>query len=106
MLGQGLSHEPPAVAAGLNPEIEQQLGRRYEAGFVTDIETDTLAPGLDEDVVRFISAKKGEPEWLTQWRLQAFRHWLTMTPPAWAKLAIAPIDFQAISYYAAPKGPK
>jgi Fe-S cluster assembly protein SufB len=58
--------------------------RRYDAGFSTDIETDVVPPGLDEDVVRLISAKKGEPEWLTEWRLQAYRHWLTMTPPNWA----------------------
>ena len=86
-----------------NQEIIQQLGRRYDAGFVTDIESDTLPPGLDEGVVRFISAKKEEPEWLTEWRLKAYRHWLTMVPPEWAKLEIAPIDFQAVSYYAAPK---
>jgi Fe-S cluster assembly protein SufB len=86
-----------------NAEIKQHLARRYDAGFITDIESDTLAPGLSEDVVRFISAKKGEPEWLTEWRLKAYRHWLTMTPPEWAKLEIAPIDFQAVSYYAAPK---
>jgi len=84
-------------------EIERQLERRYDAGFVTDIESDTLPPGLDEDVVRFISKKKEEPEWLTEWRLKAYRHWLTMTPPNWAKLNIAPIDFQAVSYFAAPK---
>ena len=84
-------------------EIERQLERRYEAGFVTDIESDTLLPGLDEDVVRFISKKKEEPEWLTEWRLKAYRHWLTMTPPQWAQLDIAPIDFQAVSYFAAPK---
>jgi Fe-S cluster assembly protein SufB len=84
-------------------EIERQLERRYEAGFVTDIESDTLAPGLDEDVVRFISKKKDEPEWLTEWRLKAYRHWLTMTPPHWAQLDIVPIDFQAVSYFAAPK---
>ena len=84
-------------------EIERQLERRYEAGFVTDIESDTLPPGLDEDVVRFISKKKEEPEWLTEWRLKAYRHWLTMTPPQWAQLDIAPIDFQAVSYFAAPK---
>ena len=84
-------------------EIERQLERRYEAGFVTDIESDTLPPGLDEDVVRFISKKKEEPEWLTEWRLKAYRHWLTMTPPHWAQLDIAPIDFQAVSYFAAPK---
>jgi Fe-S cluster assembly protein SufB len=84
-------------------EIERQLERRYEAGFVTDIESDTLPPGLNEEVVRFISAKKEEPEWLTEWRLKAYRHWLNMTPPEWAKLNIAPIDFQAVSYFAAPK---
>ncbi len=89
-----------------NAEILEQLGRRYDAGFVTDIETDTLPPGLNEDVVRFLSAKKEEPEWMTEWRLAAYRHWLTMTPPHWAKLNIAAIDFQSISYYAAPKGPK
>ena len=84
-------------------ELERQLERRYDAGFITDIESDTLPPGLDEDVVRFISKKKEEPEWLTEWRLKAYRHWLTMTPPHWAKLNIAPIDFQAVSYFAAPK---
>jgi len=86
-----------------NPEIDLVLARKYSAGFVTDIESDTLPPGLDEDVVRFISAKKNEPEWMTEWRLKAYRHWLTMTPPHWAKLQIAEIDFQAIRYYAAPK---
>ena len=84
-------------------QIEEHLARRYEAGFVTDIASDTLEPGLDEDTVRFISAKKNEPQWMTEWRLAAYRHWLTMTPPHWAKLSIAPIDFQAIRYFAAPK---
>ncbi|HJU25708.1 MAG TPA: Fe-S cluster assembly protein SufB [Rhodanobacteraceae bacterium] len=84
-------------------DLQQLLNRRYSAGFITDIETDSLPPGLDEDVIRALSARKREPEWMTEWRLAAFRHWLTMTPPAWAKLNIAPIDFQAISYYAAPK---
>ncbi|MBX3725517.1 MAG: Fe-S cluster assembly protein SufB [Xanthomonadales bacterium] len=83
-------------------QIADRLGQRYSAGFVTDIESDIVPPGLDEDVVRLISAKKGEPEWLTQWRLQAFRHWLMLPMPDWAKLDIAPIDFQAVSYYAAP----
>ena len=86
-----------------NAEIHAQLGRRYEAGFITDIESDTLPPGLSEDVVRFISAKKGEPEWMTEWRLAAYRRWLKMPMPEWAKLKIAPIDFQASSYYSAPK---
>ncbi|MBS0456980.1 MAG: Fe-S cluster assembly protein SufB [Proteobacteria bacterium] len=87
-------------------EIERQLDRSYAAGFVTAIESETLPPGLDEDIVRALSAKKNEPEWMTQWRLKAYRRWLTMAPPQWAKLKIAPIDFQAISYYSAPKGPK
>ncbi len=83
--------------------VESLVRRGYEHGFITDIESDTVPPGLDESVVRLISAKKGEPEWLTEWRLKAFRHWLTMSPPTWAKLRIEPIDFQAISYYSAPK---
>jgi Fe-S cluster assembly protein SufB len=86
-----------------NAEIHKVLERKYSAGFVTDIEMDSLPPGLDEDVVRFISKKKNEPEWMLEWRLSAYRHWLTMTPPEWAKLEIAEIDFQASSYYAAPK---
>ena len=89
-----------------NAQIIEQLGRRYTAGFTTDIESESLPPGLSEDVIRALSAKKDEPEWMTQWRLQAYRHWLTMPVPHWAKLKIAPIDFQAISYYSAPKGPK
>ena len=84
-------------------EIESALNRRYEAGFVTDIESESLPPGLGEDIVRAISARKEEPEWMTDWRLKAYRHWLTMTPPQWAKLKIAPIDFQAISYFSRPK---
>lgn len=84
-------------------EIEALMNRRYAAGFVTDIETEIIPRGLSEDVVRLISLKKNEPVWMTEWRLKAYRHWLTMTPPQWAKLSIAPIDFQAISYFAAPK---
>src|SRR5579859_6630114 len=76
----------------------------YKYGFVTDIEAETAPPGLDEDTVRFISAKKGEPEWLLEWRLEAFRAWRGMTPPDWAKLDLAPIDYQAATYYSAPKG--
>ncbi len=86
-------------------EVETLIAnRKYEAGFSTDIDTEVMPKGLGENVVRQISAKKNEPEWLTEWRLAAYRHWLTMTPPHWAKLEIAPIDFQDISYYAAPKG--
>ncbi len=79
------------------------MRKSYEAGFSTDIDTEILPKGLDEGVVRQISAKKNEPEWLTEWRLKAYRHWLTMTPPDWAKLKVPTIDFQALSYYAAPK---
>ena len=89
-----------------NAQIHEQLGRKYEAGFITDIETDSLPPGLNEDIIRALSAKKHEPEWMLQWRLSAYRHFLTMHQPAWAKLKIAAIDLQALSYYSAPKGPK
>ena len=84
-------------------DMESLVSGEYEAGFITDIETETLPPGLDEDVVRYISARKNEPEWLTQWRLQAFAAWQQMTAPEWAHVHFPPIDFQAISYYAAPK---
>ncbi|WP_017461299.1 Fe-S cluster assembly protein SufB [Dyella ginsengisoli] len=86
-----------------NAEVIEALGRRYAAGFVTDIETDYLPPGLNEDIVRALSARKGEPEWMTEWRLKAYRHWLTMPTPDWAKLNVPAVDYQAISYYAAPK---
>jgi hypothetical protein len=94
---------PMATEVIENREIHEQLGRKYEAGFVTDIESDSLPPGLNEDIIRALSAKKDEPQWMTDWRLAAYRHWLTMPVPHWAKLNIGPIDFQAISYYSAPK---
>ncbi|MGH8171412.1 MAG: Fe-S cluster assembly protein SufB [Steroidobacteraceae bacterium] len=91
-------------------QLESLIARRYKHGFVTDIEADTVPPGLDEDVVRLISRKKGEPAFLTEWRLKALRHWLTMTEPHWSHTRYPPIDYQAISYYSAPKaksdGPK
>jgi Fe-S cluster assembly protein SufB len=87
-------------------DLHALANREYKAGFVTDIEQETLPPGLNEDVVRFLSAKKGEPEWLTEWRLAAYRHWLTMKEPTWAHVRYEPIDYQAISYYAAPKQKK
>ena len=84
--------------------------REYRAGFVTDIESETVPVGLSEDVIRLISGKKGEPEWLLEWRLKAYRHWLTMTEPTWANVHHPPIDYQSIAYYSAPKqkkdGPK
>ncbi|MFP5456951.1 MAG: Fe-S cluster assembly protein SufB [Alphaproteobacteria bacterium] len=75
----------------------------YEWGFTSEIEQDFAPKGLSEDTVRFISAKKNEPEWMLEWRLKAYRHWLTMTPPDWAKLNVPPIDYQDAYYYAAPK---
>jgi Fe-S cluster assembly protein SufB len=86
-----------------NADVAEALGRTYSAGFITQIEMTGLPPGLDEETVRQISAIKHEPEWMTEWRLNAFRHWQTMPKPDWAKLNIDPIDYQAISYYAAPK---
>jgi Fe-S cluster assembly protein SufB len=84
-------------------EIDQLLDKKYEAGFFTDIEQDVAPPGLSEDTVRLISSKKGEPEWMLEWRLKAFRLWQRMKEPSWAKVGYPPIDYQAISYYAAPK---
>lgn len=83
--------------------LKQTTEQEYKYGFTTEVATDIVAPGLNEDVIRLISKIKGEPEWLLQFRLDAYRHWLTLTPPHWAHLDIPEIDFQAISYYAAPK---
>jgi Fe-S cluster assembly protein SufB len=91
------------VAPASNEAVTEAMNRRYSAGFVTDIESESLPPGLNEHVVRAISARKNEPEWLTEWRLKAYRHWLTMKEPHWAKLRIEAIDFQAISYFSQPK---
>ncbi|MFY0990776.1 Fe-S cluster assembly protein SufB [Halomonas sp. C05BenzN] len=87
-------------------EMEQLVRRDYKEGFVTDIESDTVPPGLDESTIAFISNKKGEPEWMLEWRLKAYHQWLKMTPPSWAHLDYPPIDYQAISYYSAPKRPE
>ena len=84
-------------------EKVQSLSERYKYGFVTDIETDMAPKGLSEEIVRFISAKKNEPEWLLEWRLKAYRHWLTMPEPQWAKVDFPEIDYQDAYYYAAPK---
>ena len=86
-------------------EQVQSATERYKYGFVTDIEMDHAPKGLSEDIVRFISAKKEEPEWLLEWRLKAYRHWLTMPEPEWAKVSHPPIDYQDSYYYAAPKSP-
>lgn len=86
-----------------NEFISQVAQKEYEYGFTTDVHTETIQKGLSEDVIRLISAKKEEPEWLLEFRLKAYRHWLTMPMPDWALLNIPEIDFQAISYYAAPR---
>jgi Fe-S cluster assembly protein SufB len=89
--------------------IETQVTQPYKFGFVTDIEADTAPPGLNEDIIRFISAKKGEPEFMLEWRLKAYRHWRTMREPTWANVRYDPIDYESIVYYSAPRaktGPK
>jgi Fe-S cluster assembly protein SufB len=92
----------------MSTSLQQVTSEEYKYGFVTDIDSDSVAPGLSEDVIRFISAKKGEPDWLLEFRLKAYRHWLTMTEPAWANVTYARPDFQKIVYYSAPrsKAPK
>jgi Fe-S cluster assembly protein SufB len=89
-----------------NKGIQELVSKEYEHGFVTDIEADAIPAGLDESVVRLISSKKQEPEWLLEWRLKAFRHWLTMEVPQWAYVDHPPIDYQSIIYYSAPKQKK
>jgi len=83
--------------------VDELVSEGYQHGFVTDIETDVIPPGLDEDVIRFISQRKSEPEWVLEYRLKAYRHWLTMDEPQWASVHYPKIDFRAISYFAAPK---
>lgn len=91
---------------GENLAVKARASQKYKDGFVTDIESETLPPGLNEDIVRQISAKKEEPEWLLEYRLNAFRQWQKMPNPDWAKLKVPEIDFQAISYFSAPKSNK
>src|SRR6476619_2884641 len=98
------------------PAVQETIERvrridvdQYKYGFVTDIESDKAPKGLSEDIVRFISGKKGEPEWMLTWRLDAYRRWLTMKEPTWARVKFGPIDYQDLYYYSAPKkkaGPK
>src|ERR1700731_4664823 len=89
------------------PQTVDQVRRidvdQYKYGFVTDIESDKAPKGLSEDIVRFLSAKKNEPEWMLQWRLDAYQRWLTMREPQWARVNYGPIDYQDLYYYSAPK---
>jgi len=89
-----------------NETIEELASQEYKWGFTTNIEADEAPPGLNEDIIRFISAKKTEPQWLLDWRLKAFRHWLTMEEPKWPKVTYPPIDYQATKYFSAPKKKK
>ncbi len=93
------------MTTATNP-LDQWAKQPYKYGFVTDIDIDQVPPGLNEDVIRLISAKKGEPAWMTDWRLDAYRQWQQMKEPAWPNVQYSPIDYQAISYYAAPKQEK
>ena len=99
-LAQALADKPQDAA------LEQALQRPYQHGFVTDIESESLPPGLNEDTIRSISRIKREPQFLLDWRLAAFKRWQAMPTPEWAHLRIAPIDLQALSYYSAPKSLK
>ncbi|OGV25944.1 MAG: Fe-S cluster assembly protein SufB [Legionellales bacterium RIFCSPHIGHO2_12_FULL_37_14] len=89
-----------------NVAVETMLAKEYQHGFVTDIEADTFAKGLTEETIRSLSLIKNEPEFMLEWRLKAYRHWLTLTPPAWSSVHFPPIDYQDISYYSAPKDKK
>src|SRR3546814_466051 len=93
------------MAASLETVEQVRALDKYKYGFVTDIEAETAPKGLNEDIVRFISAKKAEPEWLLEWRLKAYRHWLTMPEPTWQKVTFPAIDYQDAYYYSAPKSP-
>ena len=90
----------------MSASIDALVNKEYQYGFVTDVDADTIAPGLSEDVVRLISAKKNEPQWLLDWRLKAYRRWLTMTEPHWPNVKYPAIDYQASRYYSAPKSVK
>ncbi len=100
------STEQTPMSSDTDATLDRWQSQEYKYGFYTDIETDTLPPGLNEDVVRLISAKKKEPDWLLQWRLKAYRNWLTMTEPTWQNVHYEPIDYQSIVYYSAPKQAK
>ena len=86
--------------------IEEFASKEYKYGFVSEIESDTIPVGLSEEVIRTISAKKNEPDWLLEFRLKAYKHWLTMSDPLWHNVAVKPVDYQKIAYFSAPKPKK
>ena len=96
----------PTTAENVRDLVTRRVSQAYSAGFVTDVESDTVPPGHSEEVVRLISARKQEPEWLLEWRLKAYRRWLKMTEPKWAHVDYVPVDYQSISYFSAPKSMK
>lgn len=98
--------QPEINSTTNNPEIHDMLSQGYQHGFITDIDTETFLPGLDESVIRALSQKKNEPEFVLAWRLQAFEHWKTLKEPSWSSVHFPPIDYQALSYYSAPKQKK
>src|SRR3712207_2435880 len=102
--------DPPGGLGGsgerMSTEIETLVNREYQHGFVTEIETDQIPPGLSEETIRLISSKKEEPAWLLEWRLKAYRRWLTMKEPRWPNVKYEPVDYEAVSYYSAPKTTK
>jgi Fe-S cluster assembly protein SufB len=100
---KAMSNEQTAAESS---SVDKFVQQKYRHGFVTDIESETVPPGLNEDVIRWISARKGEPQWLLDWRLQAYARWLEMKQPDWAHLNIEPIDLQSISFFSAPKSDK
>ena len=89
-----------------NEFVRQVANQKYEYGFTTNVDTDVIPKGLNEDIVRLISKKKGEPEWLLDFRLKAYNYWKTLQPPTWGHVHVPKIDFQAISYYADPLAKK
>ncbi len=97
---------PTTTTSLISDEVRELANQEYQYGFVTDIETEVAPRGLNEDIIRLISAKKKEPDWLLQWRLKAYRHWLTLTPPTWQHVSYGPIDYQDIIYYADPRPKK
>ena len=90
----------------MSSSVETLVNKEYKYGFVTDIDSDVAPKGLNEDTIRMISAKKGEPAWLLDWRLKAYKGWLKMTEPHWSNVKYAPIDYQGIRYYSAPRTAK
>ncbi|MGH8517861.1 MAG: Fe-S cluster assembly protein SufB [Panacagrimonas sp.] len=96
----------PSATSDVRDLVTRRVAQAYSAGFITDVESETVPPGLSEDIVRLISARKNEPQWLLDWRLKAYRRWLKMDEPKWAHVHYQPIDYQSISYFSAPKSMK